>query len=381
MNEEMLSLQDVLAIIRRHRLPVIALILCCTALGYAATLVMSKKFKSTAQLNLQATYFDVPLMNDSIVGTRDGAEMQSQKQALLRLALSDEFLDKEGEKYHLFKQPVGSSDRIIERDILRKNIDYFSSTATTFQISTIGKTADIAFGLATDVLDQFIAVLVSERQKNIMTYRESLRKELETLGISVSATAAPSAGSQPQVLQQELSNLEDQESALEAQYTANHPKVAAIRERITAVKQMLERSELQAKEHPSATKPGFAIDPKKAGQRSEFAEELLKKINYLDIALELEANHQSLPYLEILEHPVMPTGFFYPKTNFFILGGLMAGVLLSLLLVGLSELKRASMVTPQTAAAQLGIPYLGALPVMIKTVVSFETPTERGTRG
>ena len=357
MNEELLTLQDIIGTLRRHMVLIGVVVAVCTGIAFVMSTVLPKKYKATALLNLQSTYFD------SVVGGRESGEMQAQKMALLRLALSDDFIDKEGEKFKVFKGERGTPKRAGERTSLRKNIDYFASTATTFLISGIGGSAEMAFDMTTDVLNQIVTVLVNERQKSILSYRESLRKQVESLGIAMSATSLPSAGAQPQVLREELSTLQAEAAALQAQYTADHPKVVAIRQKIESIRQMLDHATTQAQAAPSG-RGSVVINPNAKGGRSEFAEELLKKINYIDISLELENNRQDLPYLEILERPVLPNTFIFPKTGSFLIGGALLGFLLSGLSLGFLELKRATVMTPLAAAQQLGVPLLGLLPLM-----------------
>jgi hypothetical protein len=361
MNEEVISLQEIVAILRRRVLLVIVTVMLCEALTLGLASIMPKKYKSSALLNLQATYFEVPLLGDSIVGSRDSSEMHAQKEALIRLAINDAFMDKEGEKYNVFRSAEGSSGRAEERDWLRRNIDYFSSSATTFQITAIGGSPQMAYGLAADTLDQIVSTLVNERQKSVMNYRESLRKQLEALGVAT--TARP--GGNLDEYKRQLTDLKEQLAVLKTQYTANHPAVLAMLEKIRIFEQRMANRPRQSEDQASSGP--LTIDPTQKGRRTEFGEELLKKINYLDIGLEIERNKKDLPYLEVLERPAVPNMYFSPKVNAFAIGGILVGLLFSALEVMFLEYKRITRITPDFASKELGIPLLGSLPVMTST--------------
>jgi Chain length determinant protein len=368
MNEEVITIQEIVAILRKRALLVLLTIVVCEALALGLAHVMPKKYKSSALLNLQATYFEVPLLGDSIVGSRDASEMHAQKEALIRLALSDSFMDTEGEKFSYFKSTPNSSNRVEERQGLRKNIDYFSSSTTTFQITAIGNSPLMAFGLASDTLDQIVSTLVNERQKNVMNYRDSLRKQLEALGVATTTSSAGNSVLQAKEQSDQLAGLKERLRSLRTQYTANHPTVLAMKEKIKAFeKQMNSRPEEESA--PSDPSGPLTIDSTQKGRRTEFGEELLKKINYLDIGLEIERNKKDLPYLEILERPFVPNAYFAPKVSAFGIGGILAGILLAALEVMFLEYIRVTKITPDFASRELGIPLLGSLPVM--------TPPER----
>jgi hypothetical protein len=363
MNEEVLTLQEILTVLKRRALLVILTLVLCEVLALGVSKIVPKKYKSSALLNLQATYFEVPLLGDSIVGSRDASEMHAQKEALIRLALSDIFLDAEGEKYHIYRNSPSPSVRAIDREILRKNIDYFSSSATTFQITCVGNSPETAFGLASDTLDQIILVLVNERQKNIMNYRDSLRKQLEALGVATTESQGGQTILRPEALNEQLSKLQAQLSFLQSQYTANHPEVLAMKERVKNLKKIIDQSSHEAQASSDAGN-SLTIDPTQKGRRTDFGEELLKKINYMDIALEIERNKKDLPYLEVLERPSLPTQYFSPKDNAFLVGGILFGFLIAALEVMFLEYRRLTRITPDFASQELGIPLLGSMPVM-----------------
>src|SRR5579863_6779795 len=102
--------------IRRHVVLIVLAIVACEAAAIGLARSLPKKYKTSALLNLKSSYFEVPGVGEGL----SYAEVQAQKQALLRLALDDAFMDQEGIKYGLFKSKNGSVEREGEREGLRK---------------------------------------------------------------------------------------------------------------------------------------------------------------------------------------------------------------------------------------------------------------------
>lgn len=360
MSEEILSSQDIFKMIRRHIILIVLTIVVCEAAAIGLARTLPKKYKTSALLNLKSSYFEVPGVGDGL----SYAEVQAQKQALLRLALEDAFMDREGTKYGLFKSRDGSAERENERESLRKKIDFMTSSATTFRITAIGSTARVAYGLASDALDQIVAVLQRERHKTLTLHRDSLVKQLEAMGLASPAQGTMgSAGARTDFLNAQIARAEEELVALKDQYTADHPRAIQAEHRLRELKRQLGR----AKNPSSVGSMGspLAIDPNVKDKRGDFGEELLKKINYLDIALALEGNQKDLLYLEVLERPVLPDGYIFPNALAFAVGGLFFGVLLAGIGVTLLELRRANILSPLSATRQLGVPLLGAMPAMV----------------
>jgi hypothetical protein len=365
MSDEVLNAQDIVKIIRRHIFLIIFLMIASEAVAIGLAKSLPKKFKTSALLNLKSSYFEVPGVGDGL----SYAEVQAQKQALMRLALDDEFIDLEGKKYDLFKSQLGTNARESEREGLRKKIDFLTSSATTFRISAIGNTAKTAYGLASDTLDQVVSVLVRERQKTLTAHRESLVKQLEAMGITSGAIGSTS--SRIEVLTGQVERAEQQLALLKGQYTENHPKTVEAAQRLRDLKRQLERAKdpsLDSGPHQGSA-GSVTIDRNVKDGRGALGEELLKKINYLDIALALEGGgEKGRLYLEVLERPILPDGYIFPNPLAFAVGGLLFGFVLSGMGIAFLELRRANVLTPLAASRQLGVPLLGATPVMLSRV-------------
>jgi capsule polysaccharide export protein KpsE/RkpR len=182
------------------------------------------------------------------------------------------------------------------------------------------------------------------------------------LGMASGGSSNPIATTQPELLESELAATEARIIAMESQYTPSHPTVVALRRQAENLRQMLKSAKSDTREVPSAARNRILMSPGAKGAKSEFFEDLSKKINFLDIAMELERGRRDVPYIEVVEKPTLPLTYIFPNRKNFMLGGFLAGILLSSIAVGFLQLKRASQLTPQFASRFLDAPLIGILP-------------------
>lgn len=363
--EDQLNLQDMVTLLKRHRRLLLGWILGCIGAAVIAFAVLPRQYKSSSLLNITGLYFQVPFLNDTISGSRDAAEMAAQKQALFRLALADTFLDQLGEKYDLFKSQRDTQKRINERNALRKRIEYMTMSATTFSLSSIAHTASLAHDMTESILEQVTLTLIQERQKSLMSYQASLRKQLEALRYSTSGNVSSAVTVQPELLKQELGSLDAKITALEAQFTPNHPTVVELKKRSELLKQMLERSQNPENSNRREVMRRSVVSAGKSSGSFDLADELIRRINYIDIVLELEHDKRDVPYLEVIQKPEIPPAPIFPKLPNLLAGGLILGLLISGIFIAYAELKQSLVVTPKVAAEALDLTYLGNLPPLM----------------
>lgn len=374
--EETLEFQQIAQIARRHWKLAVAIIALGTMAGYGLAQFLPKRYKSQALFNLQSSYFQVPLVSGVVTEVSDSSQAQAQKEALVKLALGDDFLERLGAKYQLFKQPAGTPEHALEREGLGKRIEYFLTNSNTFQITVTAREAGMAQSLATDAIEQVMTTLASERRKNFMQVRDSLRRQIEFLGYSMGGSAkaaVASSSSQPDVLRNELRSLEDRIAAMERQYTPSHPEVAALKSRADGIRSTLRKMGVDPSADAqgggsgsdgggSARRRDVVLAPTQKQAKAELYDDLTKKINYLDIVLELEQNRDNVQYMSVIQRPTLPARPIFPNPINFTGGGFMLSLLLAAIAIAARELKRATTLTPQTAARTVGAPFLGVLP-------------------
>src|SRR5207248_2257477 len=94
----------------------------------------------------------------------------------------------------------------------------------------------------------------------------------------------------------------------------------------------------------------------------EIYRELTKKLNYLNVALDSDQAHAS-DFFATLESPLYPTSPLWPRKSLFLLWGLGAGLLGSLLLAALREYFDRSAMRPTLLSQELDVPILGDMPL------------------
>ncbi len=351
--DDTIAFHEVAAIIKRHFLRSIIIMIFGTAVGIGLTSVVPKRFASKAVLNIQAAYFQIPLVGDLVSNPSDSLEYKAQRESLLRFALSDGFLEDVGTKFGLFRTDKEDRRHPAERESLLQGIEYFSLGGNSYQISAVGPSAEIAYELTRAVLNQMIATLAAERLGKLTRARTAILSNLETLKTEI-AHAGPS---QPASVDEASESLEEAQArlhSLEQRFTPQHPSVVEQRHKVELLRSRVSRG----------SKSGVSDTPLSASRRTiqDLHDDLAKKFNYLNIVIDMEKTTDNYAYLSVIEHPSIPSGPYAPKKRVFALGGLILGLVLSLLWAVVKELRRGTFVQPIHASEVLDAPFLGSLP-------------------
>jgi polysaccharide chain length determinant protein (PEP-CTERM system associated) len=255
------------------------------------------------------------------------------------------------------------------------------------------------------------------RAQQDKTFNESLLSQQE----ASAAIISPIFQSGSETPDRQLSDLEQQLSALEAKYTPEHPDVVKLRnqiedfkKRMTAipkpddksittpkidslqVQQLraklrqddlsiadLSRRQSQIQEQISQLQTRLQASPVVEQQLKEitrnyqtaqdFYNDLLKKREQSAMATDLEQQQESEQF-RVLDPPSLPDKPSFPKRGYFAGGGLGAGLVLSLGILYLIALLDKSMHTERDAELCLNLPVLSMIPVL-------EAPGNLGKHG
>lgn len=241
MNSDIISFQEVMTILKRHRFSSIIIILLFTAIAVGISFVLPKSFTTKAVLNIPSSYFRIPLVADLVAGTNDTSELRAERDALLRYALNNDFLDKLGYKYKLFKHPYEDRLHAAERDELLAKIQYVNMGSNNYQISMNGSSAEQTYELTQAILDQMILTLIAERLAKLTIAQTAIRSNLETLTLESEASERGALASAHRVhnsLKMEKAIL----VSLERRFTSRHPTVVRQRRKVEYLKALhLER--------------------------------------------------------------------------------------------------------------------------------------------
>lgn len=349
---------DVLALIRRYR-AIIAVNLtvgCCVFLG--ATFLLSQKFKSTATLTIYTKYFQNPLVKDFLPELYDTSELKSQRENLIRQSFNDDFLNELGEKEGLFKSKPASPERETEVDEVRKRIEINSIQNTTFTVAFTHNERKKTYEIEKTIVDRVVTTLFAERRSTITKIRDSIQRRVEAISLNASGHPDPMASARPELLRKELAQLREQVKALENQYTPQHPKVTKLVNRMKLIEGWLLKA---APEKPHAYDKAMLIDGQPRAVTKEVYEDLLKKLNYLNILLDMDEDSAS-EYVAVLNPPSRPLSPVWPNKAVFLMWGMLTGLLVSAMIVMITEYFERTAPSARDFARELDLPFLGTLP-------------------
>lgn len=350
---------DVLALMRRYRSLIAMNVFAGCVLFTGATFVLPQKFKSIATITIYTKYFQNPLVKDFVPELYDTSELKAQRENLIRQSFNDEFLNELGEKEGLFKSGPQSGERETEIDDIRKRIETYSLQSTTFTVAFVHNDRKKTFAIEKQIVDRVLDTLVNERRATITKIRDSIQRRVE--GISLNSSGGnpdPMASARPELLRKELAQLQEQVHALENQYTAQHPKVAKLRERMTLLEGWLRQA---GGSHGKSYDKPVLIDGQPHAVTKEVYEDLLKKLNYLNILLDMDQDGAN-DYVAVLSPPSRPTSPVWPNKAVFLMWGLLTGMLVSAMIILVTEYFERTAPSVRDFARELDLPYLGTLP-------------------
>ena len=355
MNEPNAAALEIGPLIKRNYLTALLAVLLGAAMGYAATKFVAPKFKAKCVLNIQAGYFQNALLGNILYQSYDPAEQNAQRNALLRMALSEQYLEKLGRTFSLFKLPVENPRHAVERADLLQRIEYFSLNSAAYQIGVVANDAYTAYAMLGDVLEQMITTLLAERRRTLLTMRDAIEAHIRELA-PIAGLSAPTRALERDKLKSELVRIQAQVAILKSQFTERHPEVLRLQERERLLKGML----LDAGVEPASS--AAPLDRGSKTTQQEVLDDLVKKLNNLNVVLDMEQKRENIRFLAVIEEPSVPLAPFFPPREVFIMLGVAAGVVLAAVLVTYNELSRGTFLAPEVVAGSLGVPLIGELP-------------------
>ncbi len=329
-------------------------------------LMVPKKFKSYSQITIYSKYFQNPLIKDFVSEQYDVTEMRNQRESLLQQSLNDSFVDQIGEEFQIYKTKPEDPKRGFERDELRHHFEVISVNADIYQVGFIWNTPQTSFDVSKRFLSQVIETLIDQRKKTITNVRNAIRARMEAMVLFMNNGPKSLGLSSKTQVQDQLNQVHNQIKALLSEYKEMHPKVLALRARERMLTQYLNRLSPKYRESGSAVPDERAPPETLAGSEIEPAskevyQDLLKKYNYLNVALDME-KADDVNYYGIVSAPAFPLSPSAPKLPNFLTYGLACGILLGLFVLLYDEFVRFSVANAEQRARFWGIPLLGTVP-------------------
>jgi len=360
MSSDVVSLDVLLGYVRRHWWRCAFLGLIGAVLSFAVSTHLPRRYKSTAVVNVQSSYFRNPLVSDLVPEVTESAEVNAQRQSLFRLALGEEFVDSLGEEFGFFRSLRSSSNRSEERSELLKRIEYVSLNPTTFQVSAPGTTGVRAANMLERILAQVRQTFVVERYAALSRAREAIGAQVEFLARALRELGGTGGKYQPEYLESELERIDERLSLLRERYTESHPEIFKLKGQERELHGALSRARRRHAARDESL--GAFVSPSSKQPVQDIYNDLLKKLSHLTIVLSMERDADSVAYLTILENPTIPLSPTAPKTPLFLVGGALLGFIVGIVSALRFEYRRRGELSPLDTALELEVPFLGELP-------------------
>ena len=294
-------------------------------------------------------------------------------------------------------------------DDAKRNLDEQDAKLAAFQVANAGRLPGeeaTNMNMLTSLNTQLEAATQSlSRMEQDKTYMEALlAQQLRDL-----PPTSDSGKPAPQAEQAEMDALLAQEADLTARYTSDYPDVVAVRRKISDLrKQMATVPAPSTSAIPKANRiepatvqqlraqlraEDQAINSKRAEQSAitqrigdyqsrihaspmvqeefknvtrdyqtaqQFYDDLLKKMNQSKMATDLERRQQGEQF-RVMDEPNLPDQPAFPKVSLFVLGGLGAGLMLGLMMVGLIEYRDTALRSERDIWAFTKLPTLAVI--------------------
>jgi uncharacterized protein involved in exopolysaccharide biosynthesis len=358
--DEMISFQDILGFIGRNWIVTVVLCVISTGLGVGATFLVEKRFRSQVVFDIPSSYFKNPLVSEFVPDSSDSTEFGAQRQNLVKLGLNQQFLDGLAEKFNLYKSQPDTPLRTFERDEFRKRIQSFPVNQTSVQITTTAATPEVALDIANAIVEQMRLTLVETRFGALMRARDAVQAQAALLAKALKATK--SNDSEGRRLSDELATVNRKITSLRTKFTDAHPEIVLLNEQAAQIRAALSSVPDPVNSAPASPDAGpfFSEGANKPSQ--DIFNDLLRKLSFLSIAIDMESEPKKARYITILEPPSMPPFAAFPDRKLFAAGGFVGGFILSMTIAATRELRRRSYVDNDDLSTALNIPLLGTLP-------------------
>lgn len=376
-----LDIQEVPRLLTKHSRMIVMGAIAGGILFACASFVFPMRYKVHFVLTIYTKYFQSPLIGDFVPSIGE-FEAKSQRESLIRQTLTPEYLDSLGTKYGIYSstspsvaaassmqkfrrslrsklvqyglvQPTNTESRLSsERQNLLKRINIFSINDTTFNVEFSYSDPAVTYQVTKDIYSQIIRGLLEVRMNMLITVRDAIHRRLTSL-----TSNGPNPASR-KPMEEELKSVQEELHALRALYTDSHPMVQELIEREQSLKRVLNVIPANGTDGAASNMSIPEADPAALHQISD---DLIKKLNYLDITIDSDRQHQD-EFFAVLEDPQYPTSSSGPGKAVFVLGGFILGFICSLFIAIIREYFDYTAVRASVLAQRLGVPVIGDLP-------------------
>ena len=382
-----LNIQEVPQLITKHRRLLVTSVLVGGLLATVASILIPRRYKAHFVFTIYTKYFQSSMVGDFVPSLGESGDPRGQRDSLIRQTLTPEFLDSLGEKYGiyasttavgpassiqklrtrlktkavefgLYQPPSAESRRTTERQTLLTRIDIFPVNNTTFNIGFSYSNPQVAYRLTQDLNEHIVSSLLDIRTNILVTVRNAIQSRLGGLSTSSASSREPQHVA-PTSAQEELKSVRSELSVLTVSYTDAHPLVKQLRDRERFLMRAISSRPPSEAGAPAAS--GALREEDTTAAIHDLSGDLIKKLNYLDIAIDSDRHHQG-DYFVMLESPMLPTSSLGMSRAVFPVGGVIFGFICALFIAAIREYFDRTAIRTSVLAQRLGVPVIGELP-------------------
>jgi uncharacterized protein involved in exopolysaccharide biosynthesis len=226
---------------------------------------------------------------------------------------------------------------------------------TDYQIGFIYRDPETAKEINTKIVNHILKSLRERKLENLKAIQKSLLQKMELMILDSSADLNVKYFSRQNSVEEQIEDLEEQKKLLKVQYSDSHPDVQNINKRITALSFIVSKYK--------SGKYNRIPNPPPSLLKDEVFSDLLKKYNNITLSISTETlNAEGAVYVS--QKPTKPMEIIFPKKRVFLLWGVIAGLLISILIVALLEISNIiTSLQIQAFSKNSETIYLGELPI------------------
>lgn len=325
--------------IKKHSTAILVIVGIFAIAGLVLPNFLKPTYKVSSVISISPSYFQNSLMREFLSEVYDSSELRSQRQSLLNEALDVQFLDQVAEKTYGTVAADNLKLKSENRQALRRSIEVIPLQLSDFQISVTGDNREQALEINQSVLENVLTVLKTKRAETLT----GLKQAIETQVHSISPTQPMELSENKNVLQAQISELEQQIKSNSAKFSSSHPTLIKQKKLLKKYQEQLTLLNA-AKTSPAVRSTTNSISTAAAtddNKRNMLLEDLVRKLNYLNIVLQAE-NVSRPSYFSIVKTPELPLAPIWPKRSLFLIWFSLAGMLIAASYVLLKEILSSS---------------------------------------
>jgi hypothetical protein len=294
---------------------------------------------------------------------------------MIKEAINDEYIDKIGNEYKIYSEDRSVKQAAKERQFLRDRFSYYSTGGQSYKVKFTYSDPVVAKEVVEKTLTLVKGYFINSRIATIERVKKIMIRRLKSFNASQKMGAENSeqvlAAKSFNVLQSELTQINNDIAALSKSFDKSHPKLVKLGIRKTTVSRWLEEFDGSSNEFEE----NLSMTTNKTVSEN-LSSQFYTKYHDFNIALDIEKKSLA-SYIGILQHPQFPTEPIWPKKRLFASVGLILGFVFAFMYIFIKEVtlpnRRESVIAE---AKTLGTVFLGSMPY----IASESTPVDSSVK-